>query len=66
MDINPVYFMIGIVVVSLIILVIGSIPGWVVGKDHSKYKNIHKLGMWGIVFWPLWLGALVWAIVVKK
>lgn len=58
-----------VLAITLIVLIaalggeIGGWPGRIARRKNSpKAETIRQMGLVGLVLWPLWLAALVWAI----
>ena len=44
------------------IVLLGGVPGHIARKNHHPQASmIHTLGLVGIIVWPVWIGALIWA-----
>ena len=55
---------VAVLIVSAIIILVGGLPGFIASqRHHSNVAAVRVCGYCGLVLWPVWIVAIVWACV---
>jgi hypothetical protein len=53
-----------VVMIIGLALLLGAVPGWI-ARDKPRESDIRILGWIGVLVWPCWIVALIWAVMAE-